>query len=73
MFFIDNLLRNKHFIYMKILVKFNFSLKIFSKMNTFHWKNCTSSVLHGELESKSKISTQPISNYYGDTEKVITL
>ena len=35
MFYINNVLWNEHFIYMKILVKFHFfSLKTFSKMNT---------------------------------------
>ena len=35
MFYTDKLLRNKHFVYMKILIKFHlFSLKKISKMNT---------------------------------------
>ena len=34
MFYIDNLLCNKHFIYMKILVKLHFSLRTSSYMNT---------------------------------------
>ena len=35
MFFIDNLMSNKHFIYIKILIKnSNISLKKFPKMNT---------------------------------------
>ena len=48
-----NSLRNEHFIYIKILIKKNFHLNFFHRTIqefSFHWKNCSACVLHGELE-----------------------
>ena len=44
--------KNSTFIYMKILVKFHFFHFNFFQIKildfSFHWENCTTSVLHGE-------------------------
>ena len=52
MFYIDKLLRDKHLIYMKILV----NLIYFSKMTTgiFFSSEKLLGLLYGELESKTK-------------------